>query len=61
MQYKALVSFSGVISMAMGEVREISDLAIVDDLVGAGYIMPMQADEKAEEKPKKRRKKANEN
>lgn len=38
MKYRALVSFSGLISMAMGEVREISDEAIVIDLLNAGYI-----------------------
>ena len=36
--YKALVSFSGKISMAAGEVREIADKDIADDLTKAGYI-----------------------
>lgn len=36
--YKAVVSFSGLVSMAEGEVREISDLTIVKDLLKAGYI-----------------------
>ena len=40
MQYKALISFSGLISMAEGEVREIEDPAIVNDLLKAGYIQP---------------------
>lgn len=40
MEYKALVSFSGAISMSMGEVREIEDPAIVNDLLKAGYIQP---------------------
>lgn len=40
--YKALVSFSGVINMAMGEVREISDPALVADLSAAGYIEPVK-------------------
>ena len=40
MKYKALVSFSGLISMAEGEVREIEDPAIVNDLLKAGYIQP---------------------
>lgn len=50
--YKALVSFSGLISMGKGEVREISDSALVKDLLNAGYI------EKVEEKkpePKKKK------
>lgn len=38
MVYKALVSFSGKISMAMGEVRVITDKSIVNDLLKAGYI-----------------------
>lgn len=42
MEYKALVSFSGAISMSMGEVREIEDPAIVNDLLKAGYIQPAE-------------------
>lgn len=37
-KYRALVSFTGTISMAGGEVREISDLAIADNLLKCGYI-----------------------
>lgn len=40
MQYKALVSFSGTISMAMGEVQEITNQEIVNGLLKAGYIQP---------------------
>lgn len=36
--YKALKSFSGVISMRKGEVKDIQDDFIVDDLKKAGYI-----------------------
>ena len=53
MLYKALTSFSGVISMAKGEVREISDSALIKDLSKAGYIMEMKADES--EKPKRKK------
>ena len=61
MQYKALVSFSGKLSMAMGEVREISDQSLVDDLLKAGYIIPLEskkakAEEEKVEKPKTKRK-----
>lgn len=42
--YKALVSFSGLISMAMGEVRDIPDKSVVKDLLKAGYIMELKAD-----------------
>lgn len=38
MEYRALVSFSGIISMAMGEIREIDDEPIAKDLLRAGYI-----------------------
>lgn len=40
MQYKALISFSGLISMSMGEVQEITNQEIVNDLLKAGYIQP---------------------
>lgn len=42
MRYMALTSFSGLISMSMGEVREISDKAIVRDLLKAGYIQELK-------------------
>ena len=57
--YKACVSFSGLnISMAKGQIREISDSALVDDLLKAGYIVPYEATDKkpTEEKPKNKRK-----
>ena len=39
MIYRALVSFTGVIiSMAAGEVREIPNPSVVNDLIRAGYI-----------------------
>lgn len=38
MRVKALVSFAGIVSMGVGEVRDISDKAIVDDLLRAGYV-----------------------
>ena len=42
MKYKALVSFAGAISMAKGEIREISDSPTVDDLLSAKYIEPVE-------------------
>lgn len=36
--HKALKSFSGIISMHEGEVREIDDAELVADLLRAGYI-----------------------
>lgn len=47
MAYRALKSFSGVISMVKGEVREIKDEAIAKDLVRAGYVADMQEKQKA--------------
>ena len=52
MRYKAIVSFSGKIAMAMGDIREIEDASLVDDLMKAGYIIPFEAE--AKEKPKKK-------
>lgn len=43
--YKALISFSGVVSMTIGEIKEITDESIVKDLLNAGYIEKV-ADEK---------------
>ena len=45
MKYKAIKGFSGIVSMRKGEVKEINDKYIVDDLLKAGYI-------EAVEKPK---------
>lgn len=50
MQYKALISFSGLISMSMGEVREITDQEIVKDLLKAGYIQPNEFKKKGGKK-----------
>jgi hypothetical protein len=51
MKYKALVSFTGLMSMAMGEVREISDPSISSDLIKAGYIEEFKGEKKAPEAP----------
>ena len=64
MKYRALVSFSGLlVSMAQGEVREITDTALAERLIKVGYIMPVgakpekveAAEAEPEEKPKKRK------
>lgn len=52
--YKALISFSGVISMSCGEVGEIADPAVAKDLLRAGYIEEVKKDE-TESKPKPKR------
>lgn len=62
MRYKALVSFTGIISMAMGDVREISDTSVAKDLLNAGYVEKIKerSSEKVTEKktsPKRKEKK----
>ncbi len=61
MSYMATVSFSGKISMHKGEVREISDSSLVEDLTKAGYIIPFESTKKKDEtKTTKRKGKTNE-
>lgn len=54
-KYRALVSFTGTVSMAGGEVREISDQSLANSLLKVGYIEPFRNTEKpsakTEEKP----------
>ena len=40
--YKAIVGFSGLITMKKGEVKEIKDKALVKDLLKAGYIVEVK-------------------
>lgn len=37
-EIKALTSFSGIISMCVGETRHVDDDAVVADLLKAGYV-----------------------
>lgn len=60
MSYMATVSFSGLISMHKGEVREISDSSLVEDLTKAGYLIPYEATNKEKPKISKRKGKTNE-
>ncbi len=48
--YRALISFSGRISMTEGEVRDISDSSIVKDLLKAGYIEEVKPEKKTKKK-----------
>jgi len=48
MKYRALESFSGALSMHVGEVRELNNEDIIKDLLGAKYI-----EEVKPEKPNK--------
>lgn len=43
MKIEALRSFSGLITMAAGEVRECDDDFIVNDLLQAGYVKEVKA------------------
>lgn len=51
--YKALKSFSGIISMRKGEVKDIQDDFIVTDLKNAGYIEDYVEEPKDEVEQKK--------
>lgn len=42
MNYKALTSFSGAISMCKDEIRALEDATLIKDLLKAGYIIPME-------------------
>jgi len=57
MLVRALISFSGIVSMGMGEVREIKDKATVKDLLSCGYVEQVDK-EPPTEKAKKATKKA---
>ena len=50
--YRALVSFSGLVSMTMGEVKEIKNEKIAKDLLRARYIEEVKAESKVMPKPK---------
>lgn len=54
MLVKATESFAGAISMYAGEVREITDKALLDDLLRAGYIEPEAKEAEIVEKPAKK-------
>jgi hypothetical protein len=49
--YKALISFSGLVSMAEGDVRDITDEALAKDLLNAGYVIELEESKPLESKP----------
>lgn len=51
--YKALVNFCGTVSMGKGEIKEISDKKVANDLINAGYIEAVQLPKKDAKKLKK--------
>lgn len=50
MKVKAIKSFVGVVSMNVGEIKDIQSDEVVNDLVKAGYVEAV--DDKPEAKPK---------
>lgn len=44
MKVRATISFSGLISMYAGEVREVEDSYILNDLMKAEYVVPAEAE-----------------
>jgi hypothetical protein len=48
--YKALKSLAGKVSMRKGDVKEINDKGIVEDLLNAGYIEEVKPAKKEKEK-----------
>lgn len=47
MKYKALTNFCGIVSASVGDIVEISDTVVIEDLLKSKYI-----EEVAEETPK---------
>ena len=47
-EFRALKGFAGLISMRKGDVKEIKDEALVNDLLRAGYIEPVTVEAEAE-------------
>lgn len=54
MDYKAKVSFSGIISMEKGQVSSIADPTIAKDLLRAGYITEIKPATKSKATSNKR-------
>lgn len=54
MKYKALKSFSGLVSMAKGDVKEIKDNYIIFDLLQAKYIKEVKEEKTTKRATKKK-------
>lgn len=50
--YEAIKSFSGAVSMSVGDIRDISDVNIAKDLLRAGYIREIKPATKGKAEPK---------
>lgn len=59
MKYRALVSFVGKISMAQGEVREITDENLANSLLQPHFIEKVEEEKEPTEKVEKKSKKKN--
>lgn len=53
--YKALRTFTGLVSMVEGEIKDIPNEAVAQDLLNVGYVEEIPAPMKEEPKPKKKR------
>ena len=53
MAYRALRSFSGILSMVKGEVRDIANEAVAKDLLRSGYVEDLGSTEKKTAKASK--------
>jgi hypothetical protein len=49
MKVKALVSFAGTVTMGKGEVKEIKNKVLINDLLIAGYVEEVKGKVKADE------------
>lgn len=54
MLVRAKVNFSGAVSMSAGDVRDIKDQYILNDLIKAGYIEPEAQEAEIVDKPAKK-------
>ena len=52
MAYKATRSFSGIVSMKKGDVKDIKDVEVAKDLLRAGYVIALEEEKPQESKPK---------
>lgn len=57
MKVKAIKSFVGLVSMNIGEVKDIQSNEVVNDLVKAGYVKKVEEKTAKTPKPKKEDKK----
>ena len=54
LMYKANKSFSGIVTMKKGDVREIKDVEVAKDLIRAGYVIELADESKPKTTPAKK-------